>query len=274
MQRMAYPMQEEKQSGSRAAFEHAAVYGFNNIKAFGSSAALAIPNGVQNAGSALLEGFRSGDVATISETISNVTDFSIEVSKTAKEGATIAALVTFGIETSIHTFRWIKGDISGKQWCQKVSVAAANIGGTVVGAFIGTCIAPGIGTKIGGVLGGIIGSILMSRAAKNEMEKFAWFNDKKEREIQTQLIKEALDVFGFKWKDIKHPKKFNEQTIARKYRARAKEFHPDRPGCDADQFLKLNNQLGILMGLLTTKDHVKDQAAKNVKAITWGVGDL
>ena len=55
---------------------------------------------------------------------------------------------------------------------------------------------------------------------------------------------------------------------------RAKEFHPDRPGCDADQFLKLNNQLGILMGLLTTKDHVKDQAAKNVKAITWGVGDL
>eukprot|EP01083_Nonionella_stella_P260236 887587_1 len=260
---MAESLEEKKNAPNRNKFEIVATYlpqavhtldVVNNwvrnddyfLKAFGKLSA-AIKSGK-------IKEFGTG----MKTVLFDVGDNMLEATEACKEGAVIAAVAVFTFELAVHTYKWMNGDISFKTYGKRILSSAAmgvgaavgNVGGAAIGGAIGTFLLPGVGTSIGSALGGLLGSIFVGIKAKQSIEDISYFSGKNEQAIRHALIKEALDRFGFTWKDLTNSDIFNERSIAQRYRVRAKESHPDRTGGSQDAFQKLSAQLSVLVAML------------------------
>mmetsp|Transcript_23369 Transcript_23369/g.28641 ORF Transcript_23369/g.28641 Transcript_23369/m.28641 type:complete len:427 (-) Transcript_23369:61-1341(-) len=174
----------------------------------------------------------------------------------ASVGAGIASAATFAVKLGWDLYQYSKGNISGKELKRRTvksfvlnaSVCSCGIGG----AAIGTMIVPGVGTVVGGIIGSIIGAGLAifanKKIDKKSGQNYSQFNntDFDLPDNPQQILKEAALMFGFKEKYLKDKKVFNITAVKRRYKALAKEFHPDHHG-NHQLFLEFHTNYTILL---------------------------
>ena len=151
-----------------------------------------------------------------------------------------------------------------------------NWGGGSLGTVVGGALGGPLGALIGGIIGGIVGGIIGTECGRKAFD--ALFEDKFGIEVeqakQATLIKDALLLFGYvSVDDIDNEKIFNKKELQKRYRERAKIYHPDKPTGSHESFHTLNASLGCLLSLLQKDGKVRKSAVKNVKeiqkAISW-----
>jgi len=233
--------------------------------------------------SALMDVAMTAD-AEIGFLFGSYTDALAEFSGAAAEGAALAAVGMASVEVMYHTVRYFKGEIeTGKEFAfhvaksvtASVGMGLGNWGGGTAGAFVGSFLGP-FGTLIGGLVGGIAGGLIGAKMSKSAFDKLFGdlFGGDKEQAKRSALIKDALLMFDYPLSALENEQIFNKCELAKRYRRKAKKYHPDRNGNSAQShsdFHTLNAAYGCLLALVQKKN--KKEVIKQVKeiqlAITW-----
>jgi hypothetical protein len=130
---------------------------------------------------------------------------------------------------------WWKGEISGKRCTKQIIDSSASIlggyAGGAAGCYIGTVIAPGYGTLIGSAIGGIAGSFTASTFSEWLTEYF--FDLPKHIAVENAYRFLGLSL------------SCSNAEINTKYRALARQYHPDKGG-KAEDFHTLQISVAII----------------------------
>jgi len=135
----------------------------------------------------------------------------------------------FGITLGLSVASGI--GVSASIGIQALLIGSASIGVTA-----------GFGIGVGVVVALILG-IIFAQKIKKKFDEW-WPSD--ETKLKREMLRDALEAFGFTENTMKDPTQFNITELNKKYHSLAKKAHPDRNGGDHSKFIKLTEQYSIL----------------------------
>eukprot|EP01084_Bolivina_argentea_P040197 74288_1 len=150
--------------------------------------------------------------------------------------------------------KWYAGDITrhnfGKIMLKKILTCGFEKFGSFVGGLLGFAIGGIPASTVAVAIGWLLGK--MAGLAASKLYK-VMFPEKKTKE--QKIMKEALDMFGFKEEDIYRSSVFNERILKQKFHELARKTHANSLIGERNdkKFIELNNHYDLLKTFLNVK---------------------